>query len=270
MPRCFSIQPFDGGKFDKRFDEVYKPAIVAAGLEPYRVDRDPGVSIPIDTIEQGIRDSIICLADVTEDNPNVWFELGYAIACNKEVVLVCSNERTTKFPFDIQHRTIIRYGTGSPSDFQNLSRQITEKIAAYLKKLESLEKSVTEIKKVTSSDGLSQHEMVALATIVADIKHPDDTCSVVWIKRDMETNGYTYLAASIAIKSLAKKGLVSVETVSDARIEEEYAGCKITESGWEWVLENQLKFNLVKPPKPKRSSPSGPQLPSSGDSDIPF
>jgi hypothetical protein len=33
--KCFMIQPFDGGKFDKRFDEVFKPAVTAAGVEPH-------------------------------------------------------------------------------------------------------------------------------------------------------------------------------------------------------------------------------------------
>ena len=41
MGRCFVIQPFDGGKFDKRYEDVFVPAIQAVGLEPYRVDRDP-------------------------------------------------------------------------------------------------------------------------------------------------------------------------------------------------------------------------------------
>jgi len=51
MPTCFVMQPFDGGKFDKRFDEIFKPAIEAAGIEPYRTDKDPSVSIPIDEEE---------------------------------------------------------------------------------------------------------------------------------------------------------------------------------------------------------------------------
>ena len=79
MTRCFVIQPFDSGKFDKRYDDVYAPAIVDAGIEPYRVDKDPGVDVPIDAIEQGIRDSLVCLADITTDNPNVWYELGFPL-----------------------------------------------------------------------------------------------------------------------------------------------------------------------------------------------
>jgi hypothetical protein len=49
------MQPFDGDEFDKRYDEIYRPAITEAGFEPYRVDRDPGASIPIANIESGIR-----------------------------------------------------------------------------------------------------------------------------------------------------------------------------------------------------------------------
>jgi hypothetical protein len=102
--RCFVIQPFDdGGPFDKRYDDVLVPAIRAAELEEYRVDRDPNVAIPIDQIETAIPTSVICLADITLDNPNVWFELGYAIALAKQVVLICNKNRAT--PFSIRCAT---------------------------------------------------------------------------------------------------------------------------------------------------------------------
>ena len=46
------MQPFDGAEFDKRYDEIYKPAIEEAGFEPYRVDKDPSATILIEYIEQ--------------------------------------------------------------------------------------------------------------------------------------------------------------------------------------------------------------------------
>jgi hypothetical protein len=99
---CFVIQPFDdGGKFDKCYKDIFGPAIREAGLEPYRVDNDPGVSVPIDEIENGIRKAVVCLADITLDNPNVWFELGYALASEKPVCMVCSEARTFRYPFDV-------------------------------------------------------------------------------------------------------------------------------------------------------------------------
>lgn len=259
MPTCFVMQPFDGGKFDKRYEEIFKPAIVAVGLEPYRVDKDPAVSIPIADIEQGIKDAQICLAEITDDNPNVWFELGYAFACNKEVVLVCSRERTTKFPFDVQHRTIIHYGTASPSDYATLKKNITDKMEAYVKKQQSLEASVTEIKKVTTSDGLAEHEIVALAVLAAGLDHPQDNYSSFRIKSDMEASGYTNVAAALALRSLEKHGYIVQKQLMDTHVQELYYAHFLTEKGWEWVLENQHRFNLRKPP------PSPPR-----EGDIPF
>lgn len=131
METCFVIQPFDSGKFDKRFEQVFKPAILACGLEPYRVDQDMRVQIPIQAIEEGIQRACICLADITTDNPNVWYELGYALATGKDVILICSTEREgKKFPFDIQHRTITEYRVEAPKDFDKLRATITARIKA--------------------------------------------------------------------------------------------------------------------------------------------
>lgn len=85
MKSCFVIQPFDKDKFDKRFIDVYKPAIEAAGLVAYRVDNDLGARVPIEQIENNIRDSVLCFAEITNDNPNVWYELGFAFASGKDV-----------------------------------------------------------------------------------------------------------------------------------------------------------------------------------------
>src|ERR1017187_10997241 len=129
MATCFVIQPFDNGKFDRRFDEVYSHAIQDAGLDPYRVDKDPAVDVPIDSIENGIRVAAVCLADITTDNPNVWYELGFAFAAGRPVVMVCSHERPDKkYPFDIQHRAIIPYVADAPSDFETLKQSLTDRI----------------------------------------------------------------------------------------------------------------------------------------------
>lgn len=245
MPSCFVIQPFDGGKFDNRFNDVYSPAIKAAELEPYRVDQDPKVSIPIQDIEKGIKESTLCLADITIDNPNVWFELGYAIACGKEVVLVCSEERQSKFPFDIQHRTIIKYSPGSTSDFEKLKKDITAKIKAFLHKAENLT-NITEVSKVRKFEGLDQYEVYALAAIAENLTHPDDNASAYQIKRDMEAGGFTKVAATIALKSLMQKAFVNCENHQD-QTGEYYMGYSFTEKGWAWTLSNKDKFVLQKP-----------------------
>lgn len=162
------------------------------------MDQDPKVSIPIQDIESGIRQAQICLAEITLDNPNVWFELGYAIACNKEVMLICSDARTTKFPFDVQHRTIIKYSTGSPSDFDALKSSITAKIKAYVEKSETLA-TVEMSQLATPTEGFAEHEIVALAAVAQGLYHENDHAAMSQIHRDMEASGYTRVASTFAI-----------------------------------------------------------------------
>ena len=126
--RCCVFQPFDKGAFDKRYEGAVMPAIQNAGLEPYRVDRDEGAIIPIETLHEEIKTAKICIADITTRNPNVMYELGFAIAAGKDVVIICSTQQTESFPFDIRHRGIIQYTPESISDLHQLQAQITAKL----------------------------------------------------------------------------------------------------------------------------------------------
>ena len=248
MDTCFVMQPFDGGQFDQRYEEVYAPAIKDAGLEPYRVDQDPSVSIPIQEIESGIRQARVCLAEITLDNPNVWFELGYAIACKKEVVLICADARTTRFPFDVQHRTIIKYATRSPSDFKALQGNITAKLSAYLEKSEALA-SVSEMSQLTvPQEGFAEHEVVALAAIAQNLAHEADHAASFQIQRDMEASGYTKIASTFALKVLTQRGYVS--SAAHFNGHDEYFAYELTQKGWDWVLANQHRFSLHEPKSP--------------------
>lgn len=191
MPTCFVIQPFDSGKFDKRFEDVYRPALEDAGLEAYRVDRDPEVDVPIEAIEDGIRDATVCLADITTDNPNVWYELGYAFAAGRPVILVCSDERAGRgFPFDIQHRSIIQYSPESPRDFAELRTHIKERAEALLKRGETL-RQIAETEQVAPQKGLSQAELMVLAILAGDTVLPGSATSVYSLKHEAERSGLT-------------------------------------------------------------------------------
>lgn len=240
MALCFVMQPFDRDKFDRRFEDVFKPAIEGAALEPYRVDRDPGVSIPIDEIEKGISGAEVCFAEITTDNPNVWFELGYAIATGKEVCLVCSKERTTAFPFDVRHRTIIEYEVGAPSDFSRLGKAITERLEAILKRERSIA-TVNSLKPVAKTAGLSPHEYTALAIIASNLA-PEGLPDFE-VTRAIENAGYNEVAAGLAIQSLRRRGFASIGEVEDYR-GNPYTAVKATDAGVDWFLENMAGLDL--------------------------
>lgn len=257
MRKCFVMQPFDKGVFDKRYESVFSPAISAAGVEPYRVDRDPSVSIPIKEIESGIKDAEICFADITTDNPNVWFELGFAFAVPREVVLACSDERKTPYPFDVQHRSIIEYKTGAPQDFKQLEKEITERIQAVLKKNEELGKAINR-PVVKDTEGLNQHELVALVAIMQNSFLSNGDVPGWQVRNDMNQAGFTDIAVSIALKTLTVKGMVDSKIEPD-QTGEPYAVYKTTDEGEEWLITNQDKLTLTA--EPNRIPPEG---------DIPF
>ena len=242
------MQPFDGGKFDKRFEEVFSPAIKAAGLDPYRVDKDPGVEIPINDIEKGIREASLCFADITTDNPNVWFELGYAISANKPVVLVCSTERTGKFPFDIQHRRIITYGSESRSDFDVLEGKIKERIGAILEKAETLQ-VISSKNEIAPVEGLFQQELIVIAAIAGNTDYPNEIVAVEGLKRDVTGSGFTRMAFSLGIKGLMEKGFVTYDHMDS--FNGEWWGYRLSPDGWAWIMKNQGRFTLRSEPKPQ-------------------
>lgn len=111
MQSCFVAQPFDGGEFDKRYRDIYEKAISDAGLKPYRSDKDPKASIPIERIADQINQCTAFFVDISLDNPNVWWEYGYAVARGKECCVICSDTARQKLPFDVQHKHTIFYKT---------------------------------------------------------------------------------------------------------------------------------------------------------------
>lgn len=241
MPRGFVIQPFDGAKFDKRFDDTFAPALEAAGFEPYRVDRDISVDVPIDSIEQGIRDSIICLADITSDNPNVWYELGFAFAAERPVILVCSDERDSDgFPFDIRHRAIILYKSESERDYKELKKNITDRAKVLLQKNVSL-KRISENEQIAPQDGFSQPELVILAILAGETAVPASTYSTYLLQKDAEGAGLTTFAFGLGFRRLLKKQLIEIDRVSDID-GDVYDAAYLTTAGWDWVDSNENFF----------------------------
>ena len=264
--RCFMIQPFDGGKFDKRFDDVFAPAVKAAGLEPYRVDRDAGVAVPIDDIEKGIKEAAACFVDVTVDNPNVWFELGYAIAAKKDLCLVCSKERTGDFPFDIQHRKIISYSPDAPRDFANLESEITQRLKAILSQQED-RAAIQEITKEPTRAGLADYEAAALASIASSAGGIDDSVSNWMLREELEKAGFNRLACNVAVRGLRAKGFIRADTARD-HDGEPYEVYTIDESGWEWITANIDTLSLSA--KSKKPQSLGGSFNKELDDEIPF
>jgi hypothetical protein len=265
LATCFVIQPFDnGGRFDKRYTDVLEPAIRDAGLEPYRVDIDPAVSIPIEDIQNGIRRAAVCLADITLDNPNVWFELGYALASDKQMCLICSEERSGRYPFDVQHRSIIKYTIKSKTDFVALQDKIAERLRAILSKSEAL--SIIEARSpIKEPEGLLQHEMMVLVSIAENREGPGSGVVHWTVKEELKRLGYNNLALNIGLEGLLEREMIEACEEQDNGYNT-YRVYLITQNGMQWVRRNYDRLNL----KSTQPRVKERRKPVDLDDDIPF
>ncbi|MDP3000364.1 MAG: hypothetical protein Q8N47_22960 [Bryobacterales bacterium] len=265
--RCCVFQPFDKGPYDKRYEDTIAPAIRDANLEPYRVDRDDKAVIPIETLHEEIRSATICLADITTNNANVMYELGFAIASRKDIVIISSTQRTERFPFDIQHRGYIEYTPDSASDFDKLKKDITNKLKALLKAQEQVQEIVSA-SPVKSTQGLQPHQIAALAFVLANREAEAGVVSTYTIRQNMRNAGYTELATSLALTHLSRIGFV--ETIEDHDLNgEPFFRYGLLTPGEDWLLENERRFELrlsERPPRHQRTTFEQ----GIADDDVPF
>lgn len=116
-PHAFVVMPFgskpgsDGTIID--FNRVYadyiKPALEAAGLEPFRADQEMRAGDILTDMFQELLVADLVVADLTIDNPNVWYELGVRHALRaRGVVLICGGKVSTAF--DVYTNRKLRYG----------------------------------------------------------------------------------------------------------------------------------------------------------------
>ena len=119
---CFIIMPY-GDWFDHYYKQIYKKAILDAGLKPIRADELFTASAVIDDIWDLTKKSKIVLADLTEKNPNVFYELGLAHALAKPALLIA--ESMDDVPFDLRHLRVITYDKNNEEWGQKLINEIT-------------------------------------------------------------------------------------------------------------------------------------------------
>lgn len=101
---AFVLMPF---RDDLRevYAEIYRPACEANGLKCWRVDEitRPG-SITRDIVD-GIFDADVIIADLTDRNPNVFYELGIAHAIGNKTIMTSRTGEV--LPFDLQAYRVI-------------------------------------------------------------------------------------------------------------------------------------------------------------------
>lgn len=115
---CFMAMPFD-----EHLQPVYEMIADTLAQKKWIVVRADEISRPrriIDRIQQSILASDLVLADLSGNNPNVFYELGMAHAVGGDVILLTQED---KLPFDISTEQTIFYESTEPG-LKELSRKL--------------------------------------------------------------------------------------------------------------------------------------------------
>jgi hypothetical protein len=121
-PTAFVAIQF-GQPYDALYRDVIRPVAEEAGFDVHRADEiyRPGVILQ-DIIER-IRTASVIVAEITPPNPNVFYELGYAQAVGRPIILL-ADRKVDKLPFDVSGFRVIFYddSIGGKSDVERQLR----------------------------------------------------------------------------------------------------------------------------------------------------
>ena len=98
VPKAFVVMQFST-PYNELYQEVIKHVCKKFKLDVIRADETYGPGIILTDITQKINESRLIIAEISNQNPNVFYEVGYAHALNKPTILIAENN--TKLPFDV-------------------------------------------------------------------------------------------------------------------------------------------------------------------------
>lgn len=158
---CFVIMPF-ASAFDDVYDAV-KRAIDDAVQLPgscSRLDENRPAGRITERLIQAMHSATFCIADITEERPNVMWELGYAMALQKPTIVITQGQST--LPFDIADVQTIRY------DRNHLRGSLTEPLKRTV--IDTLTSMRTSPSHVTDSGPRTDTELATVRKELADVK----------------------------------------------------------------------------------------------------
>jgi hypothetical protein len=105
-PKVFMVMQF-GQQFDHIWKRVVEKVVEEEGFWPIRVDQVFGPNPILQDIKRLIEEAQIIVGEITPSNANVFYEIGYADALKKPLVLLA--QEGTKLPFDLSGARVVFY-----------------------------------------------------------------------------------------------------------------------------------------------------------------
>ncbi len=131
----FGTKPGPDGKpidFNRVYSEYLQPALEQAGVRPFRADEELRAGDIERDMFQELLVADLVVAELTLDNPNVWYELGVRHALRKGGVVLVQGARAYQ-PFDIYTDRKLTYSLKDGAPDPATLRQDIDQLVAMIK-----------------------------------------------------------------------------------------------------------------------------------------
>lgn len=159
--------------FAEEYDDVYRIGIqepaISLGINAERVDDQIYKEGILDRIYRQIEIADLIIADMSGQNANVFYEVGYAHAKEKLCILLTKNEKD--IPFDLKHQRHIVYG----NSLQVLRDSLKKDLLWAISELDNIRKSKIRVSIKNIFGDLERNRTFAKAKIKFQIDLHNDS-----------------------------------------------------------------------------------------------
>lgn len=171
MKQAFIIMQIGNTDLDKVCDEAIVPVLKLCGLDPKRVDRHNEGGLLKSEIIKFIESSDIIIADLTNERPNCYLEIGYAMGLDKfrNLILTAREDHNHDSPnyrkggpkihFDLNGYDILFW---TEKNIEGFRKELEKRIR---RRLATLQTSVVTQEKSWDEDWISAHQKIALSSL---------------------------------------------------------------------------------------------------------
>lgn len=137
MKYCFVVSPIgDEGSqtrdhADKLLKHIITPVCQACGFEVERVDQMNDFNSITQTIIEKLQSADLVIADISEHNPNVFYEMGYRKCTGKPIIHLKRKNENERIPFDVNTIRTFEYDLADLDSVADIKERLQQAILAF-------------------------------------------------------------------------------------------------------------------------------------------
>lgn len=201
MRICFVVCPIGEdnsntrNRSDKLLKHIIEPVCDKNNLEVIRVDTLNYSDSITNTIVEYLNTADLVIADLSDHNPNAFYEIGYRSALKKPIIHLKNKE--TSIPFDISSIRTFDYDLTDLDAVEELKQRLNQTISTF-----NFDSSINENNENSDNDYINSQVLQELFKIHDDIEE---------IKKQVSNNRSDTAAVSVLADKLADKNKFSLE-----------------------------------------------------------